>query len=89
MQEEEQMAWLVRKLAEAGARLGGCKIQARTMLYSERNPAKDANTQTHLGVLFEGMLEALDPDILAKNIEGGIGSAKGFGFGMLSIARAG
>ena len=35
---------------------------------------------------FDGVLEVNDPDIFIKSIESGIGSAKGFGFGLLSIA---
>ena len=43
-------------------------------------------TQTHFAVLFEGVLEVNDPALLEKAIQEGIGSGKGFGFGLLSLA---
>jgi CRISPR system Cascade subunit CasE len=41
-----------------------------------------------LAVRFEGVLEVTDPDQLLQTVSEGIGSAKGFGFGLLSLARA-
>jgi CRISPR system Cascade subunit CasE len=41
---------------------------------------------THLSVLFEGRLRVTDPDAFRSTIVGGIGSAKAYGFGLLSIA---
>jgi len=43
----------------------------------------------HLAVTFDGMLRVTEPTTFIQTIEGGIGSAKGFGFGLLSLARAG
>ena len=40
------------------------------------------------GVLFEGMLRVDEPEKFLKSVESGIGSAKGFGFGLLSVAPA-
>lgn len=37
-------------------------------------------------VLFEGQLKVSDVDAFKRTVEGGIGSAKAFGFGLLSIA---
>ena len=42
---------------------------------------------THLAVRFEGILEVTDPLALQETLRRGIGSAKGFGFGLLSLAR--
>ena len=38
-------------------------------------------------MLFEGVLRVADPAALASAVENGLGSAKGYGFGLLSLAR--
>ena len=43
---------------------------------------------THFAVKFEGELVVTDPTRFAETLKNGIGSAKGFGFGLLSVARA-
>lgn len=89
LREEEQRAWLVRKLDEAGAEVLGCRANSLGLQRSERNPAKDEHIQTHLAVLYEGMLRVADPERLARAVATGIGAGKGYGFGLLSLARAG
>lgn len=87
--EDEQTAWLARKLEAAGAGLHSCLVKPWRLQRSERNPEKDSNHQTHLAVLFEGLLEARNPGELVSTVSIGIGSAKAYGFGLLSLARAG
>jgi len=41
-----------------------------------------------LSVQFDGVLQVRKPDELASTIFTGFGSAKGLGFGLLSLARA-
>jgi CRISPR-associated protein Cas6/Cse3/CasE subtype I-E len=41
---------------------------------------------THVGVRFDGLLTVVDPVRFVQTLETGVGSAKGFGFGLLSIA---
>ena len=41
----------------------------------------------HYGVDFDGVLSVTDPALFAAAVAGGIGPAKGFGFGLLSLAR--
>ena len=43
----------------------------------------------HFGVRFDGVLTVTDPDKLAVAMRKGIGPAKAFGFGLLSLAPAG
>jgi CRISPR system Cascade subunit CasE len=86
--ESDQLAWLERKFGEAGARLLGCNISTRGLQYSRKNPAVDQNYQTHQAVLYEGYLLVKHPDRLEAALADGIGPAKGFGFGLLSLAPA-
>jgi CRISPR system Cascade subunit CasE len=42
----------------------------------------------HYSVDFDGVLSVTDPALFAEAVASGIGPAKGFGFGLLSLARA-
>lgn len=87
MRENAQLEWLTRKLTDAGAKLVGCSIQPTGFQTSNKGQAKDEGQQTHFGVLFNGELLALDPMKLTTALAMGIGPAKGFGFGLLSLAK--
>jgi CRISPR system Cascade subunit CasE len=50
---------------------------------------KGEQVVTHLGVRFDGLLTVTDADIFHRALACGIGPAKAFGFGLLSIAPAG
>lgn len=88
LREEDQRAWLARKLAEAGGELSGCVVVPQGFQRSRKNPREDDDAQTHLAVLFEGVLRVADPMRLTEALENGIGPAKGYGFGLLSLAPA-
>ncbi|GAB4535573.1 MAG: type I-E CRISPR-associated protein Cas6/Cse3/CasE [Anaerolineales bacterium] len=86
--EADQSAWLQRKLQAAGARL----LQAERRELGRRVDAKHEDEQSHritlYGVRFDGLLQVTDPQALAQAVGSGIGSAKGLGFGLLSLAPA-
>lgn len=85
----EQQAWLKRKLREAGAELLDCRFMPHEVTPSHKHKTSgETPRQIHLGVLFEGELRVTDPAVLSATIENGIGSAKGYGFGLLSLAPA-
>lgn len=88
--EEEQLAWLARKGEQHGFRV----LQAQV---SQDGKLKDVDAihrddVTHklelLSVRFDGLLQVTDPGKLVAAVEAGIGSGKGFGFGLLSLAPA-
>ena len=85
LREEDQQTWLARKLSDAGAVVLTACVRAARMQRSDKGPAKDSASQTHLAVLFEGVLRASDPQRLVDAVEGGIGAAKAYGFGLLSL----
>jgi len=86
LNEEAQQDWLQRKIEAAGSRVLASRTLPRGFQHSRKNPSKDENHQTHLSVLFEGFLLVNDASLLQAVLETGIGSAKGFGFGLLSLA---
>lgn len=84
--QEDQRAWLERKLETAGAELVDCMIVPRGLQHSRKSVKSSEGEQTHLAVLFQGILHTHDPALLQNALQSGIGSAKGFGFGLLSLA---
>lgn len=88
LKEEDQIAWLIRKLTEIGAKTLTCQVSRNEMQHLDKNPLKSNSSLTHLYALFEGVLIVQDPILLAEGVKKGIGPAKGFGFGLLSLARS-
>lgn len=82
--DEQRMDWLSGKAEHGGFSLVECRIVAKGNSDSLKPGVK--GKITHLGVTFEGVLEVTDPEAFTKTLESGIGSAKGFGFGLLSVA---
>ncbi len=56
------------------------------MTYDDRS-FKEQDKMRPFAVRFEGVLKIINKELFTKTIENGIGSAKGFGFGLLSLAR--
>lgn len=85
--EEDQIDWLKRKGEQAGFRL----LSARTGRQETVTGALRRDGHKHdlqlLSVQFDGLLEVVDPDRLRQAVYNGIGSGKGLGFGLLSLAR--
>ena len=94
--EQDQVAWLKRKGEAGGFRLAEVQVTAGFRLPKvEVNSERWTKSVTSGGlyaelaaVRFDGVLEVDNSALLVATIESGIGSAKGFGFGLLSIARA-
>jgi CRISPR system Cascade subunit CasE len=85
--EQEQLAWLGRK-----GELGGFRaLSARTTDESDVGGKIKRDEQTHAlklaAVQFDGLLQVTDPSRLRETVRNGIGSGKGLGFGLLSLAR--
>ena len=80
--QEEQLDWLARKGEQHGFR-----VLAATVGRQDRS--EDSSHQiTLLSVQFDGLLGVTEPDRLTAAVMDGIGSAKAFGCGLLSLAPA-
>jgi CRISPR system Cascade subunit CasE len=81
--EEQQQAWLERKF-ENIALLQSLNIQKELVLnFRKHKEQRSGKIQT---VLFDGVFQVLNPTALITMMEQGIGPAKSFGCGMLSVA---
>ncbi len=82
--KDELSTWISRK-----GTLGGFKIHGRHPLYIssmvENYFEKRSKGAYHGGVQFRGILQVTDSDKFKETYCNGIGSAKGFGFGMLLL----
>lgn len=87
LKEAEQEAWLVRKGEQHGFHVltvqTGSESDARGIKQDE--DGKELKLKWH-GVRFDGVLRVTDAALFAQAVACGIGSAKAFGFGLLSIA---
>jgi CRISPR system Cascade subunit CasE len=85
--EQKQLAWLQRKGELGGFRL----VSARTGGQEDVGGKIKHDEETHAlklaAVQFDGLLQVTDPDRLRETVRQGIGSGKGLGFGLLSLAR--
>jgi CRISPR system Cascade subunit CasE len=84
--EEDQLNWLDRQLDRSGAEVKECVSRQLGLERSEKNPAKDNQVQTHYAVEFNGVLMVEDAVLLAERVRVGIGPAKAYGFGLISLA---
>ena len=87
LKEEQQLEWLHRK-GEAGgfASLSVVAIPERQMEDKKTDEAGQAHDLTLTAVRFDGVLRITDPTTFNRTLEQGVGSGKGFGFGLLSVA---
>jgi CRISPR system Cascade subunit CasE len=82
IKEEDQLSWFKNKAEQGGFAVISCQT------IPEGISKEDNKEQTlrHYAVRFEGVLKVVNPELFKQTVERGIGSAKGFGFGLLSVA---
>jgi len=88
VREEDQRQWLERKLHASGARLLDARISHGRKMTDFQNQQGQKRPLTFYGVRFDGLLVVEEPDALLQAVHRGIGSGKGMGFGLLSLAPA-
>jgi CRISPR system Cascade subunit CasE len=87
----DQEAWLLAQAARSGFRIPTNSIEALELAVSDRQTLRfqrGNQTVTLETARFDGILTVTDPQLFAKALGHGIGRAKGYGCGMLSIAPA-
>lgn len=82
--DEERQNWLARKGKAQGFQVRRALIQLEDQSRFEKN---GAGCVTLSAVCFDGVLTVTDPAAFRTAVESGIGRAKAFGFGLLSLAR--
>ena len=82
--EEAQRAWLSGRGREGGFE----PLEISVGNQGEVRSRKNGRHVIHFGVTFAGTLRVSDSHALVETMRKGIGPAKAFGFGLLSLARA-
>jgi CRISPR system Cascade subunit CasE len=85
--EEEQRAWLARKGKRNGFRVVQVTAIQEGDVYAWK-PRRNGKKRklTFFAVRFDGLLQVTDPGALWDAVQSGVGPAKSFGFGLLSLA---
>ena len=78
--DEERLRWLRRKASSSGFDF------AEDAVRTEEEPVLASSSgKTFAGVRFDGLLRVTDAEQLRKSVVAGIGPAKAYGFGLLSL----
>ncbi len=85
--EDEQINWLGRKLTQNGCSLVDVRITKQDNQGGNIKRDQQVHKLNFAVVRFDGILRVNQPDLLKIAIEKGIGSGKGLGFGLLTLAR--
>jgi CRISPR system Cascade subunit CasE len=85
--EEEQRTWLTRKIENAGMKMTGAVLVDEGKIQAVRRGESGDHRMTFLSVLANGLVSIVDAERATTAARSGLGPAKGFGFGLLSLAR--
>ena len=86
--EQEQIDWLRRKAEHAGFTVRNARVGRQEVLRGRIHRGEKAHDLRLLAVEFNGVLQVTDPHELSNAVLRGMGSGKGLGFGLLSLAPA-
>ena len=87
IKEEERQNWLERKL-QSWAQLDSLIIRPCPPLYFYKKDPQKGYSGKIVPIAFEGVLTVQEPDKFIEQVKQGIGPAKAFGCGLLSVAIA-
>lgn len=86
--EAAQADWLQRKLETGGFEVAAISVVDEGTVRARRVGGGDRHAQmVFRSVRFEGALQVVDPARATAILQQGVGPAKAFGFGLLSLAR--
>ena len=85
--EEEQIKWLERKAEQSGFRVLSARTSSQETVGGRIHDGDNTHKLRLFSVQFDGLLQVIDSDRLRESVQCGLGSGKGLGFGLLSLAR--
>lgn len=87
IQEESLLEWLEKKQERLGVKFSGVTAIDEGYIAGEKVVGDKLHKLSLKIARFEGMLDVIDADSFSTVFSTGIGPAKGFGCGLLSLAR--
>lgn len=88
IRDESLVEWLTKKEMQMGARLRSVAVMDEGYITGRKIEGERRHNLSIKTARYEGMLEVVDPSAFSTAVSNGIGPAKGFGCGLLSLARA-
>jgi CRISPR system Cascade subunit CasE len=85
LREDDQIAWLRRKGEVGGFAVAGAIVVPEGFAHGRKIDANGTHSLSHLAVRFDGVLTVLNAGHFTQTLINGVGSAKAFGFGLLSV----
>ncbi len=82
--EAEQRGWLARKAEQGGFTISDVIVTSQGTIGGKTKKRHDLNL---VAVRFDGQLQVTAPATFSETLRQGIGSGKGLGFGLLSLAQ--
>ena len=84
--EDEQFAWLKRKADAGGFHILSVQTDRKLLVTGKIYRQEEQHDLKMFCVQFEGVLQVDNPEEMTETIKKGVGSGKGLGFGLLSLA---
>lgn len=87
IRDESLLEWLGKKETTVGARFCSMSVIDEGYVTGTKGNQEKQHRMSLKVARFEGTLEVVDPVVFAETFSSGIGPAKAFGCGLLSLAR--
>lgn len=87
IRDESLLEWLGKKEGNVGARFGSMTVVDEGYVSGIKGGEEKKHRMSLKLARFEGALEVVDPMLFQETFSSGIGPAKAFGCGLLSLAR--
>lgn len=85
---EQQLRWLIEKTKKCGFSVEGPGLDVNIVSRDNLKFKRKNNNITLAAAVFEGILKVEDAELFVDTIKSGLGRAKAYGFGMITISRA-
>jgi CRISPR system Cascade subunit CasE len=85
---EEQVRWLARKGDAGGFTPLNVEIRGGLTQVAFKGSQSTLHPQRHFAVDYEGLLRIDNPTVFAETLKHGVGPAKAYGFGLMTVAPA-
>ncbi|NUN10686.1 MAG: type I-E CRISPR-associated protein Cas6/Cse3/CasE [Ignavibacteriaceae bacterium] len=89
LREDDLAEWLRRKGEACGFRILSFEIRKENLVTAKIKDGEFQHGGEFTSVLFQGTLKVNSVPLFSAAVINGVGTGKGFGFGLLSVARAG
>ncbi len=84
--DDERKSWLISRFAKNGLEVLSMDFVPEPFVEFERKGSRTTRKIAISGVLYNGIVRVRNPKDAAVVVENGIGRARGFGYGLLSLA---